>query len=381
MRGTTARRYSNGLARALALLAVATVAWGAAPPGSAQADELGPRVPRRGAQVHSLWGNTTLDQARRELDRLDNAGANTIRLDLAWSSLEQSGKGRFAERYVDKADAIFSAAAARGLKVLVTFHTTPCWASSAPEDLKQGCSGAWWDRDVQKYAPVRAADYGEAAAWVVRRWGDRMAALEIWNEPNETYQNFLISPTPAASYMRLVRAAYGRVKAVRPSLPVLAGATSFADRAFIQRLYDLGLRGHHDGISIHPYNESRDPDDARSPGLEKWTFRSGVPWIRRTMVANGDGAKGLWLTEFGWSTCAAGSSSWCVSESRQAQYINDSFRIARADGWSYVKAMLVYNLRNKGTSATDREAQFGMLNRDFSAKPGWSGFRDAMARW
>ena len=211
--------------------------------------------------------------------------------------------------------------------------------------------------------------------------GARMAALEIWNEPNEANQSFLVSRSPAAAYVKLVKAAYAPVKSARPRLPVIVGSTSFADRAFIQRLYDLGIRGHHDGIAIHPYNESRDPDNARSAGLEKWTFRAGVPWVRRAMVANGDADKGLWLTEFGWSTCASGASSWCVSESKQSEYTNDAFRIARQDRWTYVKAMLVYNLRNKGTAATDRESQLGMQRRDFSAKPGWTGFRDAMARW
>jgi hypothetical protein len=209
-----------------------------------------------------------------------------------------------------------------------------------------------------------------------------MAALEIWNEPNEANGSFLVSSNPARDYMRLVKAAYPRVKAERPGLPVLAGALAFADRAFLQRLYDLGLKGNHDGVSIHPYNESRDPDDRRTAGLEKWTFRSGVPWIRQAMVANGDSDKGLWLTEFGWSTCAVGSSSWCVSLTKQSEYINDAFRIARQDKWGYVKAMIVYNLRNKGSLiAVDRESQYGLLNRDFSPKPGWSGFSDAMTRW
>ncbi len=275
-------------------------------------------------------------------------------------------------------DAVFDAAAARGIKVVATFHTTPCWASSAPDELKQDCAGEWWDRNVQNYPPVSAADYGEAAAWVARRWGDRMAALEIWNEPNEAEQDFLVAPDPAVAYAALVKAAYGPVKIARPELPVIVGSTSLADRAFIERLYDLGIRGYHDGISIHPYNESRDPDDARTAGLEKWTFRSGVPWIRESMVAHGDGDKGLWLTEFGWSTCAEESSSWCVSEAEQSEYINDAFRIAHEDNWSYVKAMLVYNLRNKGTDPADRESQFGMLHRDFTPKPGWDGFRNAL---
>lgn len=343
--------------------------------------ELGPRVPRRGAQVHSLWSSSTLEHATRELNRLQSAGADTVRLDLSWSSLEQKGKGQYAQWYVDKADAVFNAAAARGIKVVAAFHTTPCWASSAPDGLKQDCSGTWWDRNVHNYPPTSASNYADAAAWVARRWGDRMAALEIWNEPNEANQDFLISTDPAAAYAALVKAAYSPVKTTRPELPVIVGSTSFADRTFIQRLYDLGIKGHHDGIAIHPYNESRDPDDRRSAGLEKWTFRSGVPWIRRAMVANGDADKGLWLTEFGWSTCASGSSSWCVTEAKQSEYVNDAFRIAREDNWGYVKAMLVYNLRNKGTDPADRESQFGLLRRDFTAKPGWLRFRDAMARW
>ena len=349
---------------------------------AAAAGELGPRVPHRGAHVHSLWGDSTLETATRELEQLQSAGADTVRLDLAWSSLEQNGKGQFSPWYVEKADAVLNAAAARGIKVLVVLHETPCWASTAPVRLKGDCSGAWWESNVENYPPRNASDYADAAAWVARRWGNRMAALEIWNEPNEANGSFLVSSNPARDYMRLVKAAYPRVKAERPGLPTLAGALAFADRAFLQRLYDLGLKGNHDGVSIHPYNESRDPDDKRTAGLEKWTFRSGVPWIRQAMVENGDSDKGLWLTEFGWSTCAAGSSSWCVSFAKQSEYVNDAFRIARQDKWGYVKAMLVYNLRNKGSLvAVDRESQYGLLNRDFSPKPGWSGFSDAMTRW
>ena len=157
--------------------------------------------------------------------------------------------------------------------------------------------------------------------------------------------------------------------------------SSFADRAFIQRLYDYGIQPYHDGLAIHPYNEKRDPDLRAEPGSEKWSYRSGVPWVRDLMVANGDADKGLWLTEFGWSSCNDYSSKWCVTEPQQSEYVDDAFRIAREDDWSYVRAMVVYNLRNKGTDLSDREAQFGLLRRDFSPKPGWDGFRNAMAQW
>jgi hypothetical protein len=129
-------------------------------------------------------------------------------------------------------------------------------------------------------------------------------------------------------------------------------------------------------VSIHPYNEWRDPDDAWQDQWKQWSFLKGIPWIHQVMTDHGDGGKGVWLTEFGFSTCGQGD-RWCVNDQQQAEYIKDSFRIARR--WDYVKAALVYNLRNKGSDPTDREDQFGLLNRDFSPKPSFATFREAMA--
>jgi hypothetical protein len=66
----------------------------------------------------------------------------------------------------------------------VTLFTTPCWASSAPDTIEQGCAGAWWEREVGSYPPTNPADFAEAAAWVAARWGDSMAAIEIWKTAN-----------------------------------------------------------------------------------------------------------------------------------------------------------------------------------------------------
>ena len=339
----------------------------------------GPRPDHRGAQVHSLWGNSSLDDARRELDMLQSAGADTVRFDIGWSSLEQDGKGQYSSTYIAKADAVFDAAAARGIKVITTFWSTPCWASSAPDTLKQDCSGAWWNRDVQKYPPSDPGEYSEAAAFVANRWGDKMAAFEVWNEPDEANQSFLISPDPAYAYAQIVKAAYAPLKGARSTLPVIVGSVTFANRVFLEQLYDYGIQPYHDGISMHPYNEKRDPDlHAAEPGLTKWNYRDGVPWIRDLMVKRGDAGKGLWLTELGWTTCDDFTSKFCVTESQQAEYVNDAFRIQREDRWDYVKAMIGYNLRNKGTDPADREDQYGLIRRDFSPKPSWSSFTEAM---
>jgi len=113
-----------------------TVTAGNVPDGTPPPPPSGPRVDHRGAQAHSLWSNSSLGDVTRELDMLQDAGADTVRFDISWSSLEQDGKAQYARWYVDKADAVFDAAAARGIKVIPNFWSTPCWASSAPDTLK-----------------------------------------------------------------------------------------------------------------------------------------------------------------------------------------------------------------------------------------------------
>jgi hypothetical protein len=306
---------------------------------------------------------------------LADSGANAVRIDISWSSLETDGKGQYSPWYVQKADHVFQHAQDRGLKIVAVMWSTPCWASAAPDTLRQGCDGAWWDRGVDRYAPRDMNDFGDAAQYVANRWGSKLAALEVWNEPNLADQYSLHAADPAATDADLLKAAYPRIKSAAPNLPVLAGVLSGSDGKFLESLYSHGIGGNFDGVSIHPYNEWRDPDDAWKDEWKQWSFLKGIPWIHQIMENHGDGAKGVWLTEFGFSTCGQGD-RWCVGDQQQAEYIKDSFRIARR--WDYVKAALVYNLRNKGTNPSGREDQFGMLNRDFSPKPAWAAFREAM---
>jgi hypothetical protein len=333
--------------------------------------------PLRGAATHPLWADSTVADFDRELDLLVAAGANTVRIDLSWSTLEPGGKGQFADWYVQKADTFFAHARARGLRTIVTLFTTPCWASSAPDTIKQGCAGAWWEREVGFYPPINPADFADAAAWVATRWGDSMAAIEIWNEPN--YDYWFRSTTPAVAYAALLRAAYPRIKQVRPALPVLAPSMLLSDGYFLEQLYAQGIGGNFDGLSLRPFSQGRSPYDSTTPaGGISYSYLLGVPWIRAIMVAHGDGAKRMWFTELGWSSCAPGTNIWCITTDLQARYLADAFLIIR-DRWDYVDSVSVYNLRNKGWDPLDRETQMGLVWRDFTPKPAYYAFRDVLA--
>jgi len=344
----------------LATTLVASLAVGA---GSASAADY------RGVQLHSLWGDSTNADMDRELDMTRDMGANVVRVDVGWQTLEQGGKGVYSQWYVDKLDRFMAAASARGLKVIATLMLTPCWASSAPDSLKQNCSDGWWDRGVGQYTPTHASDFGDISRWMTGRYGGQLAALELWNEPNLT--GFFQASDPAASYAELVKAGYVGAKQGNASVPVLAAALSLADTPFLNRLYDHGIKGYYDGISVHPYNAQRDPATAIDPQAARYTFQAGLQLVRQTQLAHGDSSP-IWATEFGWSTCAGGSTS-CVSEAQQAAYTPKAF--AMLASMSYVKAGIVYNLRDTGTDPVGIEPNYGLINRDYTPKPAYASLK------
>jgi len=329
-------------------------------------------VAYRGVQLHSLWSSSSDESMARELDLVRDLGANAVRADIAWSSLQTDGPNGYSDWYVEKLDAFVAGAEARGMKVIANMWSTPCWASSAPETLKQGCEGAWWDRGVTKHMPRNPLDYARTAQWLTARYGTKLAALEVWNEPN--HENFLTAPDAAAAYAPLVKATYPLAKAGNPDVPVLAGALSFADRDFLVRLYALGIKGSYDGISVHPYNEWRAPGDMWENEWKRYTLIPGLRSIRAAQQAVGDNTP-VWITEFGWTNCNAGSDRWCVTSEKQASYLRDSFGLIDAE--PYVKSAVVYNLRDKGTDRNDPEDNFGLMTRDYTPKPAYAAVRAA----
>ncbi len=321
----------------------------------------------RAVQAHLLWSQYDAADRERQLDRVQRAGFGMVRVDLGWASIEQDGKGRWNRWYLNKIDHVLDQAEQRGIKVLFTFWETPCWASTAPRALKRGCTGAWWNRGVQRYPAADAGDYGDALAFLVRRYGDRVAAWELWNEPN--HPHYFRTPRKAAEYAALVKAAYPAAKAADPKATIIAGSLADADFDFTQELLDRGVGGNFDAWSVHPYSEDRSP---LHPGIAGWTKKSfavGVPKVRATLVRNRQ-RKPIWLTEFGWSTCTVrGQAAYdnCVSSSTQAEYLGQAFRRMRS--WSYVPVGVAFNIEDTDGDRDDRLSNYGLYRANGTAKP------------
>lgn len=346
----------------------------------------------RGAAAHPL--SESSDEFDQELDMLQATGANEVRIDMGWATLEFAGKGQYDTAYLNKAKQFVADAGNHGIQVVLTLWQTPCWASSAPDSAKQSCAGAWYDppRSVQLYPPTHAQDFADAAAHVASELGPGLAAIEVWNEPNYIPYFFNVPGSTDAerrhaaedAYAAMLNATHPAVKAVAPSVNVIGPAMLDSDADFLAGLYDRGIKGNTDGISLRPFNGGRDPRSTEvPPDGEAASFLLGVPTVRDVMGQYGDSAKKLWFTELGWSSCVNPPdpdppvSSWCVGEDRQAQYIADAYRIVR-DRWDFVQLFNVYTLRNTG-STTSREDQMGMLEEDFTPKPAYDAFTDVLA--
>jgi polysaccharide biosynthesis protein PslG len=304
----------------------------------------------RGAQVHSLWSSVSTVEMTRELNALQSAGANVLRVDVGWATLE-TAKSHYDSAFLAKLDALLAGAQTRGIKVIATLWQTPHWASSG---------GAWND------PPTNPADYGAFARFITGRYGTELAAVEAWNEP-EIHNNLISSNLPA-TYTQMVKAFYTGAKEGNPGVDVLAGSLAYADIPFLQALYADGIKGFYDGISVHPYADGANPANTSVTH----SFLGGIQTLHAAQLKAGDSTP-VWVTEFGWPT---GTSSAANSEQQQAEYVQEAFGIL--DGLSYVKGASVYQLRDMGTEASNAEDNFGLLRENFAPRPAYAAFAAAM---
>lgn len=239
--------------------------------------------------------------------------------------------------------------------------------------------------------PVGAAAIDAYVAWLqaaATRFRGRVGAWEIWNEEDAPmwWAGSLPVDSPtrdASAYVQLLRPAYAAAKAADPTTPVVMGGLTGNDYKFVQSVYDNGGKGFFDVVASHtdtacninsPYKPYRD-----SPGgpIGQFAFL-GYRSIHDVMAANGDGAKPIWLTEFGWSTTSqicdsgvwAGQKAGGVSEADQALYTQQAFHCMAED--PYVRKALLFKLVDDGPD--NAISRFGMFRGDGSVKPVFAAF-------
>jgi hypothetical protein len=320
------------------------------------------------------------DKRQRSLDLLKAAGVTWIRQELPWEQVEPVGPGQFVDPKFgtstwEKFDDIVDRAAATGLHVMLRIDTSPRWA--LPDDAPDGLG-----------PPRRDEDYWNFVAQVASRYRGKVAAYQIWNEPNLTIEWGRRRPD-APAYARLLRGASDRIRALDPGARVvmaaLAPTLTESDEAlnelrYLQQLYDAGARGTFDVLAVQAYGLRGGPDDPRIDRIDVTFARPQL--VHALMAANGDSSTPIWATEMGWNVNPpelAEQRFGRVTPPLQARYtVRAMHRVA--EQWPWMDAVyLWYWKRPDETNRGQDWFWFRLADPDFTLQPVYYAVRDAAA--
>ena len=316
-------------------------------------------------------------------DRLDGiraTGARWVRLDFDWSAIQPSSPSAFDWSAYDR---VVQAISARHLTILGILDYTPAWAQTP------GCQGGSQcsPRDDAQFAAFAAAAAGRYGPQGVHDW-------EIWNEPNNP--NFWQPSASPAQYVSLLRATYPALHHADTRAYVITGGLSpqatgngaYAPYDFLAGVYRAGGQAYFDAVGDHPYTFPLSPTD---PGYQAWTQMAGTSnSLRSLMVANGDSAKKIWITEFGAPTGGPGpvatiqnpnlaAKPYVVDEALQAKILTNALALYGTYPWA--GPFFYYTYQDPGTDPSTNENFFGLVTAAGRQKQAYGVFRSAAAQY
>lgn len=309
---------------------------------------------------------------------VSDAGFGWIKQQVRWSDVEpKKGAPDWSQ-----IDLIVDGATKGGLKILFSVVTAPAWSRAdghvdgPPDDPKA---------------------FGTFLTALATRYLGKVHAYEVWNEQNFS-REWGGGKINAGQYVELLAIAHAALKAVDPNVVVIAGALTptgyndvtiaVDDVLYLQQMYaykDGLLKSVCDAIGAHAGGFNNPPDDGPTKKSVPSTTFKGHPsfyfrrieGLREIMVLSGDSEKGMWITEFGWSTLnkARGYEYGADnSEADQAKYLVRAFQIGREVGW--ISAMFVWNLNFQMiVPDTDEKWPFGIVKKDGSPRPAYTALK------
>jgi len=336
----------------IAVFAISAAALAARHSPSARS---GSPVPLLGVNVENVLP-VSLSGADADIATAARLHATVVRSEVAWSAMQPTGPTAYDPRALAYLDRLLADAAARHIRVILLVDSAPCWDSSAPPEVLKSC--ATRSTRANGYPPKDPAAYAAFVAFLAQRYGSTLAAIEIWNEPDQINEHFFAGPEKARRYAELLKLAYPAIKRANPAVTVIAGSLVGSNGVFLRALYAQGIKGYYDGLAVHYYT------------LTLASVRS----IRRVQLANGD-ATPLWLDEFGWTSCwphqRIQAEQACVTAAVQAANLRDVLRaLVRS---SYIAAEVVYRLSD------DPNEDFGVESKSGVSKPAFRAVASAFA--
>ncbi|MFN2132751.1 MAG: O-antigen ligase family protein [Anaerolineae bacterium] len=288
---------------------------------------------------------TTVDLAHLDPEVLDSvttelqqAGFRWVRQPFPWDEIEP----RRGELDWSRWDAIVGACAAHQLSLIAVLDRAPAWARPASS------------ADALSSPPGEVAEWGAWVARLATRYRGRIAAYQLWDEPNLAAHWGGLYVDPVA-YAGLLREGAIRIHDADPGATVLfaalaptlePGPLNLNDVDFLRRTLDAGATPFFDALAVQPYGFGLPPDAVPDPAV--LNFRR-VELLRRELVARGLGDRPAWAVAGGWYHLPDGWEGdpglWPnVTEQQQLDYTAAALRLAR-ERWPWMGPILLNPLQ------------------------------------
>jgi hypothetical protein len=218
-------------------------------------------------------------------DLMKQAGFKWIRLFVGWDDMQPYGYPLDPEKAA-ALDGTVNEWARRGFSISMTFtRTTPEWAKD-PNQAQPCASHPKYRRPAEPYM------FGDFAWLMAKRYGDRVAAFEVYNEPEKDCR----FPGSAADFRRLILApGFDAIRSAQPNAIILGPA--MATPSEYEEYYTYPKDGKRyllrpvAALNMHSYGDVAQMKD-RLDDASKWR-KCMEPAVSSYCVDK------FWMTEFG----------------------------------------------------------------------------------
>ena len=314
-----------------------------------------------------LWWDDGFVGHRLDLVRL--MVFSHVKQSFAWADIETTQ----GEYIFWRADELLDEIERRDLQLVARLGHAPSWvrtANSAP--------GGEVPVDVPPAAQHMGA-WGDYCGAIATRYAGRIAAYQIWNEPNLAREWGGHSPS-AGEYVELLRVCSEAIRAADPQAILISAGLAptgnccelvHPDDQYLQELYNVDFQQYIDVVGLHAPGYSApelSPDEAEASGGQRFfTFRR-VEDMRRIMVANDDAARQVAILETGWTRDVSGQDeaySWfAVDEATQADYLVRAYRYAVEHWRPWVGLMTALSIADPGWDEQDEQFWWSIIPPD-----------------
>ncbi len=321
--------------------------------------------PEYGMQAYLWWHE---EAAERDLELISRAGFGWVKQNVGWRDIEGIKKGRydwyFTDRIVDQAERF-------DLKVLFRIDSEPVWTVPPRGD------------STGNGPPEDPQDLGDFCHALAERYRGRVAAYQVWNEPNLAREWGGHPPDPAF-YLELLQACYEGIKSADTDALVISAGLSptgtglpeaMPDTVYLREMYEASAGPYFDLLGVNAPGYKAPPEvspeeAAHSPeyGQQQFFCFRHVENMRDIMVHYGDGDKQIAVLEMGWTTDPRPDSPYhwhAVTPEQQADYLVRALQYADEHWDPWIGLMTVLSIADPAWTEEDEQYWWAIT------EPGW----------